>query len=366
MMSTHLNQADSRQLIFCLLLAWTWTSASLPATEPQGKLIPQEKFPARVHVVEDYETDIERRWWMAGTPETKDVPKGGGLRACRAGLTHDFDRKLGDQSKQYKAVIFNPVPGPPMGMNSRLSFRYKLIGTGELRVQIYSLSKNYHRRLTLTDLPQGAWSHTTVDMTQLRRPDGGGGPLAADERIDDIQFYIDPAADLLIDDIVLYDAATDDEKRPFPKRIVFTGWFDTGKQGQEWPGEFEIVAHEKPRTWKYARSVKRPDGSGVLAVSLRGARRLSPSVSLDFHYRLEGTETFEIELLIGGKPIDYRRRILEPGGGPKWGPAYCQYWFLKDSSDRFDEIRFTVPPGGTISIDDLLLFEPLYDELPGR
>ena len=92
-------------------------------------------------------------------------------------------------------------------------------------------------------------------MTQMRRPDGTGGPLAEDERIDDIQFYVDPRAELLIDDIVLYDAAADGEKRPFPKRILFTGWFDTGKQGKEWPGDFEIVNHEKPRTWKCARAV---------------------------------------------------------------------------------------------------------------
>ncbi len=90
----------------------------------------------------------------------------------------------------------------------------------------------------------------------MRRPDGTGGPLSADERIDDIQFYIDPRADLLIDDVILYEAAAPDEKRPFPKRIVFTAWFDTGKQGKEWPGEFEIVNHEKPPHVKAAKSVK--------------------------------------------------------------------------------------------------------------
>ena len=33
-----------------------------------------------------------------------------------------------------------------------------------------------------------------------------------------------------------------------PSRPIFTGWLDTGKQGVEWPGEFQIVLHEKP--WK--------------------------------------------------------------------------------------------------------------------
>ncbi|NIP92380.1 MAG: hypothetical protein GWO24_02435, partial [Akkermansiaceae bacterium] len=99
----------------------------------------------------------------------------------------------------------------------------------------------------------------TVDLTEARRPDGSGGPLAADERIDDIQFYIEPSGDLLIDDIVLYEAADDDEPRPFPARSIFTGWFDTGVQGKEWPGEFEIVPHEKPRGWDAAKSVARDD-----------------------------------------------------------------------------------------------------------
>ena len=68
--------------------------------------------------------------------------------------------------------------------------------------------------------------------------DGSGGPLAKDERIDDIQFYVDPRAELLIDDIVLYEAAPPGETRPFPRRVIFAGWFDTGRQcfrrGEPW------------------------------------------------------------------------------------------------------------------------------------
>ena len=131
-----------------------------------------------------------------------------------------------------------------MGPNTRLSFKYKLHGTSTLRVQLYSLSNGYHRYLCVKDLSQDKWEQATVDMTQMRRPDGSGGPLAADERIDDIQFYIDPDAEIIIDDVVLFDAASEGEKRPFPKRILYTGVFDTGKQGQEWPGTFEIVGDQ--------------------------------------------------------------------------------------------------------------------------
>ena len=49
----------------------------------------------------------------------------------------------------YARVIFNPVPGPPMGKNTRLSFRFKLHGTDTLRVQLYSLTNGYHRYLSM-------------------------------------------------------------------------------------------------------------------------------------------------------------------------------------------------------------------------
>ena len=68
-----------------------------------------------------------------------------------------------------------------MGKNTRLSFCYRLKRAGILRVQIYSLSKGYHRHLTLTSLPQGKWRQAAVDMTAARRPDGSGGPLSEGE-----------------------------------------------------------------------------------------------------------------------------------------------------------------------------------------
>src|SRR5205814_7483462 len=125
-------------------------------------------------------------------------------------------------------------------------------------------------------------------MTQMRRPDGSGGPLAKDERIDDIQFYVDPRAELLIDDVILYDAASEGEKRPFPKGVLFTGWFDTGKQGKEWPGEFEIVNHEKPQTWKAAKSILDKDGKPRLVIGLRGSRQLDGATELTFRYKFTG------------------------------------------------------------------------------
>jgi hypothetical protein len=263
---------------------------------------------------------------------------------------------MGDPKAMYKAVIFNPVPGPPMGKHTRLSFRCRLHGTGTLRVQIFSLTNGYHRHLTLTDLPRDKWQSLTVDMTQARRPDGSGGPLAEDERIDDIQFYTDPSAELLIDDIVLFDAAPPGEKRPFP-RPIFTGWFDTGRQGREWPGTFDIVAKEKPLTWKAARSVPRREGDGAwIRLHLRGERPLGQPTHLRFRYRLTGADGVRVLLVNRGKEVaaaelkgakqdEWQEATLDFGAGPKKG-------------GRVEEVHFLIPKGAELLVDDVLLYEP--------
>jgi hypothetical protein len=342
----------------CLARLLAHGDAAWPAAPGnRSQLVELGAFPSRVHVVEDYETDIERRWWLCGRLETEDLPPGS-RRACRAVLTQDFDDRQGDRRTSYRAVVFNPVPGPPMGASTRLAFRYKLRGTDTLRVQLFSLSNGYHRYLSLAGLPQDEWRTAAVDLTQMRRPDGSGGPLAADERIDDIQFYIDPRAELLIDDVILFGAAPADEKRPFPKRILFAGWFDTGKQGQEWPGEFEIVPHEKPRTWKFARSIAAADGSGKLRVNLRGPRQLPQTLALTFDYRLTGADSLRVELGDGrgGQPY-----VKEVAGLKRdaWSRATVDFAIrAADGKDAFaTDVQFSVPAGAVLEIDNLLLYE---------
>lgn len=328
--------------------------ATLP--KPPGnpsKLIDPGKFPARVHTFEDYDTDIEKRWWMCGRLETTDTPVPNG-RACRAVLTQDFDDKQGDTATTYRAVIFNPVPGPPMGPNTRLRFKYKLTGTDTLRVQLYSLTNGYHRYLSLTGLDQGKWLDGCVDMTQMQRPDGSNRGLGENERIDDVQFYVDPRAELLIDDVVLYDAAREGETRPFPKRVHFTGWFDTGKPGKEWPGDFAIVDHEKPRAWKAAKSVPGPDGKPWLRVDLRGERKLDARTELTFKYRLSEQTEVMIELFNrkAGKVLA-GHTVKLPGGA--WGEATVP--FAPPAGAVVDEIRFRLP-AGELLLDDVLLYTP--------
>jgi inosine-uridine nucleoside N-ribohydrolase len=352
---TELDRQTLLNQMFDRLLAHGAAAWPKPP-QNRSRLVEQGGFPSRVHVFEDYDSDIEKRWWMCGKVETKDVPEGG-RRVCRAVLTQDFDDRQGDRGVSYRAVIFNPVPGPPMGANTRLSFRYKLHGTDTLRVQLYSLSNGYHRYLSVGGLPQDKWESAAVDMTQMRRPDGTGGPLSADERIDDIQFYIDPRAELLIDDVVLYDAAAEGEKRPFPKRILFTGWFDTGKQGAEWPGLFEIVPHEKPRTWKFARSVVDPEtGGSKLLVDLRGPRRLAAVTELNFKYRLTGGDSLTIDLAHEGlSTVELTK--LKVG---EWSEATARFELpAAEKRERHaGAVQFVPPVGSALELDDLLLYEP--------
>ena len=354
-------------------LAWfveRMASTVAPASKPV-KPIALGNFPNRVHVAEDYDTDIERRWWMSGKEETKHLSTflPDNRRACRGTLTHDFDDLHGNPKQMHRAVIFNPVPGPPMGKNPRLGFRYFVKGTDKLRVQIYTLTNGYHRHLIVEGLKQGEWQHAAVDMSVCRRADGTGGPLSLDERIDDIQFYTDPAVDLIIDDVVLYDAAGADEKRPFPRRILFTGIFDTGKQGAEWPGTFTIAQGEGS-FWKAAKSVPRDandkEGPQWMRIHLRGQRTLGERTQLFFRYKITGAD--EVRVVLTNVEKKESRGIAWKGAkAGAWAEVTHDFKDAKrdDGSaapatkgEQVDAIDFLLPKGAELLVDDLLLYEP--------
>jgi purine nucleosidase len=329
----------------------------------ESKLVPRlDRMPGHVHVFEDFESDIEKRWWLSGRIETANVPPGS-KRALRAVLTQDFDDRQGETKTLYNAVVFNPVPGPPMRAKTHLSFRYWLKGTDTLRVQLYSLSNGYHRCLMLTGLPQGKWQEGNVDMTQMRKPDGTGGPLAENERIDDIQFYADPRAELLIDDIVLYDAGDANDRQPFPKRFLFTGWFDSGKQGKEWPGDFEIDP-KKGHFWHAAKAIPHPKDKDVqhIRIGLRGPREVGDALQLAFRYKLVGANAMTILLDSANlvEPAAFEQKSVPSG---TWSTMEVNAMPLKKYSrlrpgDTVHEVVFRVPAKAQLWVDDLLLYEP--------
>ena len=136
--------------------------------------------------------------------------------------------------------------------------------------------------------------------------------------------------------------------------MLFTGWFDTGKQGIEWPGDFEIVDHDKPRTWKAARSVPGPDGNDWLRVRLRGPRRLGGHTLLTFKYHVTRTDAVQVELRDGkvtrGRPVTWM-----PERADSWSEATLTFQPIGATAD---EVRFALPKGTKLTIDDLLLYEP--------
>src|SRR2546421_7299433 len=89
-----------------LAIAFATFLASRAAEQPANlaHLIDPGGLPLRVHVFEDFETEIEKRWWLAGTPETENlapslsrsVPN---TRCMRAGDTKNYDDKKEDQSR---------------------------------------------------------------------------------------------------------------------------------------------------------------------------------------------------------------------------------------------------------------------------
>jgi hypothetical protein len=334
----------AQRAIASLELGEPKATLSLPVKLPEGELGARGGFPARVHVAENYQTNIERRWWLAGKLETDDIPNGSS-RACRAVLTNDFDERQGDKYAIYKAVIFNPVPGPPMGKATRLSFRYHLTGTDSLRLQIYTLSKGYHRQLNVKGLEQGRWAEATVDMTHARRPDGSGGPLSEDERIDDIQFYTHPAAELLIDDIVLYDAAD-----------------------------------KPPLTWKAAKAVAAPDGeSHWIRIDLRGDRPVPPDARLRFRYSVGGEkprESLSLGIELGMSGNDRRGGTSVKVTGGAWrsadvdlSPAIRELRSRHKTEGKALTVRdlvFRVPKEVELLVDDVLLYEPGVETKPKK
>ena len=223
---------------------------------------------------------------------------GGSKRACRGVLTQDFDDLQGDMKTMYTAVIFNPVPGPPMGKNPRLSFRYWLKGTDTLRVQIYSLTNGYHRYLSLTGLPQEKWQAGTVDMTagaparRQRRP-------AVRERAHRRHPVLRRSAG----------RAAHRRHRPVRRRRCRerSGRFRSASSSPagSTPASRARSGRARSRScrkkgyfWKAAKSVENPKlDAPWIRLHLRGERPLGETTQLFFRYRLEGADALKVVLV---------------------------------------------------------------------
>jgi hypothetical protein len=124
----------------------------------------------------------------------------------------------------------NPVPGPRMGEENFLYLRYHLRGGSEATFQHFSLSTNDNNHIRVEGLTEGKWSEVTLSFSRdARRNDGTPGvPFAKGKRMDDFKVFVGKPgdgkphdlviddifffphgerADLLLDEVVLFDAA---------------------------------------------------------------------------------------------------------------------------------------------------------------
>ena len=157
---------------------------------------------------------------------------------------------------------------------------------------------------------------------------------------------------------MLYDAAVADEKRPFPASIQYAGWFDTGKQGKEWPGNFEIV-DKAGSFWKAAKSVDNADlGKPWIRLYLRGERPVGASTALFFRYRLSGADSLRIGLVNRTAKETHFVEVKQLKTGD-WAEVNVNF---SDSTPkcggRVDEIQLLLPKGAELLLDDVLLYEP--------
>ena len=162
-----------------------------------------EPFPNRVIFLAAFDTGEKDKYWP-GSFEIVDrrLPSDSYWRVARA-VPHD--------NPPTKWIQLQIQPPKRVGEETKLRFRYHLTGASAMTVQIFDVTDMDNRHIRLSDLPQGIWQTATLNFTRgARRNDGSETPFAAGHVVDDIFFFVSPDGDqdvdLLIDEVVLYDA----------------------------------------------------------------------------------------------------------------------------------------------------------------
>ena len=92
-----------------------------------------------------------------------------------------------------------------MGETTQLRFRYRLTGADSMSVVLMNRTAKDSHRVELKSLDKEKWAETTVDFARAKRGDGSeGGPRKGD-RTDEIRFLLPSGAELLLDDVLLYE-----------------------------------------------------------------------------------------------------------------------------------------------------------------
>lgn len=171
--------------------------ANDPALPPEP-----EPFPNRVIFLAGFDTGAKDRYWPGDFELAETPPPGSFWRAARA-----IPRGNG-ASKGVSLVI---DPPRPVGTRTKLRFRYHLTGASTMTLQIFDLTAQDNRHITLTNLAQGEWTTRYVDFTRdSRRNDGSDAPFDAGHAVDAVFFFVTPdgsqPVELYVDEVVLFDA----------------------------------------------------------------------------------------------------------------------------------------------------------------
>ncbi|HUW82481.1 MAG TPA: hypothetical protein VMZ31_06735 [Phycisphaerae bacterium] len=162
-----------------------------------------EPFPNRVIFLAAFDTGEKDKYWP-GSLEIVDrrLPADSYWRVARA-VPHE--------NPPAKWIRLQIQPPKPVGEMTKLRFRYHVTGASAMTVQIFDMTDMDNRHIRLSDLPQGVWQTANLNFTRdAKRNDGSDTPFAAGHVVDDIFFFVSPDGDqdvdLLIDEVVLYDA----------------------------------------------------------------------------------------------------------------------------------------------------------------
>jgi hypothetical protein len=83
-----------------------------------------------------------------------------------------------------------------LGAKTHLRFRYHLVGADAMRVELVQHKTKERHGLEIKTLRKDQWTETTLDFTEKTR---------AGQRVDEIQFLLPKGAELLVDDVLLYE-----------------------------------------------------------------------------------------------------------------------------------------------------------------
>lgn len=96
-----------------------------------------------------------------------------------------------------------------------MHFRYLVRGISRLQVMLFDLTAMDNRHIVMETPVQGRWLEADLDFSRdSRRNDGTADIFAPGHRVDDIFFFsleAEPGCELLIDDVVLYDAGPEEQ-----------------------------------------------------------------------------------------------------------------------------------------------------------